>query len=298
MRDNVGLGIWEIVLLVGTVVMVVVMASNSKQRYYLMAFPVLYLLTQLLWSPLSGGNDLNNAGSTWWLDPWNPLFSITPAFKWWLWALFGLAVATSFVSVLQAVSRRLVYLLLFLGILGIDGLFSFGPTDPWTHIRKQTSVEVSAEFLPCEQLRSKIRQAWKVDNDANALLARIPPGDKRGRDQERIANATADDLNDLRITLHSRRAECVRGPTSAFTAVVQPDGRTVKFDASASTGEGLSYVLYPDDLNHGNPVSQSDGTFTRYYYEPGEHFPVVIVTDLYGDTAEATHRVVTKGPAR
>jgi PKD repeat protein len=75
--------------------------------------------------------------------------------------------------------------------------------------------------------------------------------------------------------------------TAAFTATPVAD-RVVNFDASASTGSGLSYTW---NFGDGDPTTVSSAMITHAFVDDGPRNVVLTVTDIEGTSASITQSV-------
>lgn len=80
--------------------------------------------------------------------------------------------------------------------------------------------------------------------------------------------------------------------TADFTATPAAD-RVVNFDASASTGTGLTYTW---NFGDGDPETVSNATITHVFTDDGPRNVVLTVTDIEGNSASITKIVTPTAP--
>ena len=80
--------------------------------------------------------------------------------------------------------------------------------------------------------------------------------------------------------------------TAAFTATPAAD-RVVNFDASASTGAGLTYTW---NFGDGDPTTVSSAMITHAFVDDGPRNVVLTVTDIEGNSASITQIVTPTAP--
>ena len=80
------------------------------------------------------------------------------------------------------------------------------------------------------------------------------------------------------------------GVSASFTAIITPlvGDRVVNFDASASTGNGLTYMW---NFGDGDTPTVSIPTITYAFVDDSERNVVLTVTDIQGNSASTTMTV-------
>ena len=80
------------------------------------------------------------------------------------------------------------------------------------------------------------------------------------------------------------------GVSASFTAIITPlvGDRVVNFDASASTGNGLTYLW---NFGDGDTPTVSIPTITYAFVDDSERNVVLTVTDIQGNSASTTMTV-------